>query len=198
MIKKASSLIVSMLIANLLMSCAAVVVGGVAATATSGAAVATDPRSSSGVFDDQGLKKKVNNSLNAMIPGNNIEVTSYAQNILLTGQVIDEQNRKKAEIVTKQVVGVKKIYNYIQVGPSQSAGQTSKDAYLTSVVKSNLLISKGVSSNDVKVVTSNSVVYLMGMVDEYQAKKMEHAAREVDGVKEVEALFEYEKPKTNK
>jgi osmotically-inducible protein OsmY len=53
-----------------------------------------------------------------------------------------------------------------------------------------MLFSKGVSSNDVKVVTSNGTVYLMGMIDPYQAKKMTQAAREVDGVKKVVALFE--------
>jgi osmotically-inducible protein OsmY len=42
----------------------------------------------------------------------------------------------------------------------------------------------------VKVVTSNGTVYLMGMIDPYQAKKMTQAAREVDGVKKVVALFE--------
>ena len=175
----------------LLSGCAAVVVGGVAAGATSGAAVATDPRSSSGVFDDQGLKNKVKDSLDAMIPGNSIEVTSYNQNILLTGQVIDTENKGKAVTVTKQVVGVKKIYDYIEVGATQSASQTSKDAYLTSVVKSNLLVSKGVDSNNVKVVTTNSIVYLMGLVDKEQAKKIEAAALEVDGVKKVVSLFQY-------
>ncbi len=175
----------------LLSGCAAVVVGGVAAGATSGAAVATDPRSSSGVFDDQGLKNKVKDSLDAMIPGNSIEVTSYNQNILLTGQVIDAENKAKAVTVTKQVVGVKKIYDYIEVGATQSASQTSKDAYLTSVVKSNLLVSKGVDSNNVKVVTTNSIVYLMGLVDKEQAKKIEVAALEVDGVKKVVSLFQY-------
>lgn len=174
-----------------LSGCAAVVVGGVAAGATSGAAVATDPRSSTGVFDDQSLKNKVSDSLNAAIPGNSIEVTSYNQNILLTGQVIAQENKEKAVTITKQVVGVKKIYNYIEVGPSQSAGQTSKDAYLTSVVKSNLLVSKGVASNDVKVVTTNGVVYLMGLIDKSQAAKVEHAAAEVDGVKKVVNLFDY-------
>ena len=39
--------------------------------------------------------------------------------------------------------------------------------------------------------TSNSVVYLMGILDPYQAKKTTKAAGEVDGVKKVVTLFEY-------
>lgn len=171
--------------------CAAVVVGSVAAGATTGAAVATDPRSSDGVFDDQSLKRKVNDAINATIPGNSVEVTSYNRVVLLTGQVISSDNKSKAEAMALQVPGVKNVYNYIEVGKSQSASQTSKDAYLTSAIKSNMLFSKGVSSNDVKVVTTNSVVYLMGMVDPYQAKKMTNAASEVDGVKQVVTLFDY-------
>lgn len=171
--------------------CTALVVGGVAAGATSGAAVASDPRSSDGVFDDQSLRRKVDDAINATVPGNNVEVTSYNQGILLTGQVISPDNKAKSENIALQVPGVKKVYNYIEIGKSQSASQTSKDAYLTSVIKSNLLFSKGVSSNDVKVVTTNGVVYLMGIVDPYQAKRMSKAASEVDGVKSVVTLFEY-------
>ena len=111
--------------------------------------------------------------------------------MLLTGQVISSDNKSKSEAMALQVPGVKNVYNYIEVGKSQSASQTSKDAYLTSAIKSNMLFSKGVSSNDVKVVTTNSVVYLMGMVDPYQAKKMTNAASEVDGVKQVVTLFDY-------
>lgn len=169
--------------------CAAVVVGGVAAASTG--AVASDPRSSSGVFDDQSLRGKVNDAINAMIPGNSVEVTSYNSAILLTGQVISPDNKAKAESIALQVAGVRKVYNYIEVGATQSASQTSKDAYLTSAIKSNMLFSKGVSSNDVKVVTTNGVVYLMGLVDPYQANKMAKSASEIDGVKQVITLFEY-------
>ncbi len=174
-----------------LSGCTALVVGGVAAGATSGAVVATDPRSSDGVFSDQELRGKVSDAIDATIPGNNVEVTSYDHNILLTGQVISAENKAKAESMALQVPKVRKVYNYIEIGKSQSASQSSKDTYLTSAIKSNLLFSKGVSSNDVKVVTSNSVVYLMGMVDPYQAKKMAQSAREIDGVKQVVTLFEY-------
>jgi len=176
---------------GILDGCAAAVVGGVAAGATTGAAVATDPRSGGGVVDDQKLRGSVKDALDAMIPGNSIEVTSYSQKVLLTGQVISEDNKVKAEKVAGEVPGVKKVYDYITVGASQSTGQSSKDAYLTSAVKSKLLVTKGVSSNDVKVVTTDSVVYLMGMVDPYQAKKMTKAASGVDGVKKVVSLFEY-------
>lgn len=188
---KLSKLVLIISLAALVLNgCTALVVGGVAAGATSGAAVASDPRSSDGVFDDQSLRGKVADIINATIPGNNVEVTSYDKNILLTGQILTNDNKLKAEQMAHQVPGVNKIYNYIEIGASQSASQTSKDSYLTSLIKSNMLFSKGVSSNDVKVVTSNSTVYLMGMIDPYQANKMTKAAREVDGVKKVVTLFE--------
>lgn len=189
--KKLLKLMLLASICGINIGCTALVVGGVAAGATAGAAVATDPRDSSGVTDDQSLRRKVADALNAMIPGNNIEVTSYDRKILLTGQVVGTDNKEKATNIAMQVPSVKLVHNYIEVGPSQSATQTSKDAYITSSVKSSLLFTKGVSSNDVKVVTSNSVVYLMGMVDQYQAKKMATTASGVDGVRKVVPLFEY-------
>ncbi|MDD3265571.1 MAG: BON domain-containing protein [Burkholderiales bacterium] len=169
--------------------CAAAVVGGVAAGATTGVAVAEDPRSSSGVFDDQGLRSKVSDAVTATVPGN-IEVTSYNARILLSGQVSNAEGKSKAEAMAKQVPGVKSVYNYLEVGKNQSATQSSKDAYITSAVKSKLLFTKNVDSNDVKVVTTNGVVYLLGMVDEYQANKMTEAARQVSDVKRVVPLFQ--------
>ena len=170
--------------------CATAIVGGVVAAGATGAAVETDPRSADGVVDDRKLRSNVADAISAIIPGSNVEVTSYDANVLLTGQVISEDNKLKAENVALQVPRVKLVKNYITVGKTQSAGQTSKDAYLTSIVKSNMLFSKGISSNDVKVVTTNGVVYLMGRVDKYQAKKMVSAAKAVDGVKQVVELFE--------
>ncbi len=172
-----------------LSGCTALVVGGVAAGATTTAAVATDPRSGGGVIDDQDLRGKVKDMLKAALPGNDIEVTSYHQNILLSGQVKIVEQKIKAERVTHEALGVRKVYNYIEVGNPVSS--TSKDAYLTSAIKSKLLVSKGVNSNDIKVVTTNATVYLLGMVDAHQAKKIERIVSKMDGVKKVVGLFEY-------
>lgn len=169
--------------------CAAAVVGGAAAGATTGVAVAEDPRGGSGVFDDQSLRSKVSDAVSATVPGN-VEVTSYNARILLSGQVPNADGKEKAEAMAKQVPGVKLVYNYLEIGKSQSASQSSKDAYITSAVKSKLLFTKNVDSNDVKVVTTNGVVYLLGMVDEYQANKMTQAARQVSDVKRVVPLFQ--------
>ncbi len=169
--------------------CAAAVVGGAAAGATAGVAVAEDPRSSSGVFDDQELRRKVSDAVTATVPGN-IEVTSYNARILLSGQVSNAEAKDKAEAMAKQVPGVKLVYNYLEIGKNQSATQSSKDTYITSAVKSKLLFTKNVDSNDVKVVTTNGIVYLLGMVDEYQANKMTQAARQVSDVKRVVPLFQ--------
>ena len=47
--------------------------------------------------------------------------------------------------MTRQVAGVQKIYNYIEVGANETASQSSKDAYLTSAVKSNMVFPKGLA-----------------------------------------------------
>lgn len=169
--------------------CAAAVVGGAAAGVTTGVAVAEDPRSSSGVFDDQSLRSKVSDAVGATVSGN-VEVTSYNARVLLAGQVPNIEAKEKASAMARQVPGVKGVYNYLEVGKNQSATQSSKDTYITSAVKSKLLFTKSVDSNDVKVVTTDGVVYLMGMVDEYQANKMTQAARQVSDVKRVVPLFE--------
>ncbi|RTK96863.1 MAG: BON domain-containing protein [Neisseriaceae bacterium] len=173
----------------LMFGCATAVIGGVAAAGTTGVAVGEDPRGASGVVDDQELRSNVSDAISSMVAKSDVGVASYNGVVLLTGTVNNAANKSKAETVASQVPGVKGVRNYIEVGPSLSASQVSKDAYLTSAVKSSLLFTKGVSSNDVKVVTTNGVVYIMGYATQYQIDKMISSAKSVDGVRKVVSLL---------
>jgi osmotically-inducible protein OsmY len=58
-------------------------------------------------------------------------------------------------------------------------------------VKSSLVVASGVSAGEIKVVTENGTVYLMGLVDVQQADAAVEIARGIRGVQRIVKVFEY-------
>ena len=67
----------------------------------------------------------------------------------------------------------------------------TNDTWITSKVKSRLLIKTGLDSNRVKVITTRGTVYLMGIVTREEANTATDLTREVRGVARVVKVFEY-------
>lgn len=112
--------------------------------------------------DDQNLERKVNQVLSDQIVKGNVTVASYGHGVLLAGQVATHKDKTKAVTATSNTIGVSKVWDYLSVGPNEDAGDIANDAYLTTVAKSRLIAQKDVNTNNIKVVTSNRVVYLLG------------------------------------
>lgn len=169
--------------------CAATVIGAGVGTA---AAVGTDTRGGGGVIDDQSLEHNVNNVLSAQVPNGSFTVASYDQNVLLTGQVPTPEDKEKAELAVTNTAGVKKVWNYLTMAVNESIGDISHDAYLTSMAKSRLIAQKGVNTNNIKVVTSNDVVYLLGKNagDPVQINGAVKGIESISGVKKVVNLIQ--------
>lgn len=185
-IKKAVFLLPLLLLNN----CAVVAIGaGVAAVGT-GASVATDPRASGVVVDDNKIETKLRLKY-ADYDNANIYVHSYNGNVLLTGQVPNKQMQKDAEFEAKVTPGVKKIYDYLDIRLPQSFASVTTDSYTTTQVKSKVLMIKGVSSNNVKVITTNNIVYLLGVVTKSEGQDVSTASAQINGVTKVITLFEY-------
>jgi osmotically-inducible protein OsmY len=69
-------------------------------------------------------------------------------------------------------------------------GTRSHDTWITTKVKSKLLASSDTPGTRVKVVTENSVVYLMGLLTEEEADRVSLEAGEVNSARRVVQLFE--------
>ena len=61
-----------------------------------------------------------------------------------------------------------------------------------------MLAENGLPSTQVKVLTENSVVYLLGVVDQQQAALAVGVASKIKGVKKVVKLFQDKPPKSPK
>ena len=82
-----------------------------------------------------------------------------------------------------------RVYNEITIRKPISLWQRSQDAWITTKVKTEMLAKKDLHSTQIKVVTENSVVYLMGMLTPQQAELATDVARRIDGVREVVKEF---------
>ena len=174
--------------AALLSGCAAVLVGG---AVVGGAMVATDRRTTGSQVDDETIELKGNNRMNeAFGERARVSTTSYNRMVLLTGEVPNEGDKTTAEQVVARVDNVQSVVNELTIGPINTFGEKTKDAFVTAKVKASLIDAKDVFANSIKVVTHRGTVYLMGRVTEREANRASEIARGVSGVVKVVRVFE--------
>jgi len=165
------------------------------ATATAGGvAVAHDKRSAGNVIDDQIIEANIYNNLHAeeqIKTQAHINVTVYNGIVLLTGEAPTEVLRKQAEAVAREAKGVRRVYNEVVIAEPTTLASRSYDTWLTTKVKTRLLKEESVEGSQIKVITENSTVFLMGLIDRAQAQRATDLARNTGGVKMVVRAFEY-------
>lgn len=182
------NLILAAIIGTQLTACVPVVVGG----AATGGAMATDRRTSGTYIEDQAIELKAGKAIADNLKDKvHANVTSYNRQVLITGEVSDEANKKKAESLVKPIENVTSIKNYLEIAKISSLSTRTNDTYITSKVKANFLKENKFSANHVKVVTENCTVYLLGLVTHKEADDAVEIARSISGVKAVVKVFEY-------
>ena len=168
---------------------------GVVAAGGAGAAVAVDRRSAGTIVDDEAIELKTGNAIfgdDDLGKKAHINITSFDYVLLLTGETPTAAMRDRAVDIARHVDKVRKVYNEIVVAQPTTVQSRATDAWITAQIKARLLGNKDVSSANVKVVTENRTVYLLGMVSHAEAKAATETARFIDGVARVIALFEYQ------
>jgi osmotically-inducible protein OsmY len=93
--------------------------------------------------------------------------------------------------LVREVNGVRRITNEMQIAEPRRMGGRSLDGLITSAVKSRLLVSKDIDATRIKVVTDNQAVYLMGLVTRDEGDIAAGYAATIDGVTRVVKVFEY-------
>ena len=142
---------------------------------------------------DESIETKAKVNINASDEGYydaHLSIASFNGFVLLAGQVPSEALKTLATDVVRKIEGVRRIYNELEIGPATSLGTRSHDTWITTKVKSKLLASSDTPGARVKVVTENSVVYLMGLLTEEEADRVSLEAADVGGAERVVQLFE--------
>lgn len=155
------------------------------------------------VYNRHSIQKSVNDNYNTFranqalneesktFKNTNITVATYNDEMLLTGQVPYAWQRERAEQIIKKVTDVGKLHNVIAISSPSSSLTRMSDAWITAKVKSKMLASDDVDASQVKVITENGTVYLMGIIQPDEADAAVELASDTDGVRSVVKIFRY-------
>ena len=93
-----------------------------------------------------------------------LNMTVFNRVVLLTGQVDSESTLLTMVDIAEAQANVQKVINHMTVEPQSSYKDRGRDTLLTGYVKAALLDAQGLKSTQIKVLTENGVVYLLGEV----------------------------------
>jgi len=173
---------------QLLQGCAAIAVGGIAGTVV----MSEDRRTVGTITEDTGIELKASSRIGQKLKeGVHLNAFSFNRMLLLTGEVPDAAAREEAERIARGIENVRGVYNELVVSGVSSFTVRSNDSLITSKVKTRFLDSRKFNGIHVKVVTENSVVYLMGLVKREEANDATEIARTTSGVQKVVRVFEF-------
>ena len=99
--------------------------------------------------------------------------------------------KAEANRVVSAVPGVRALYDEIEVAPAEGAWDDAQDAWITTRVRSELVLDPDVRSVNYTVDTENGSVYLIGSArSQYELDRAARIARYVPGVKRVVSYVE--------
>ncbi|MGA1741171.1 MAG: BON domain-containing protein [Pseudohongiellaceae bacterium] len=152
-------------------------------------------RTAGSVLDDGAIETMIAVNLNAAddeLRASNIDVISFNQTVLLVGQVPTQELKNLAtRVATTSNSRVKTVYNELEVAGDTSFLSRTNDAWLSTKIKSLMLVNDDVEGLRTKVVTENGVVYLMGLLTRAEADQAVDLVSKTSGVVKVVRAFEY-------
>jgi osmotically-inducible protein OsmY len=158
----------------------------------------------SAVYDRHNLQKGINDQLASMrtygaiyvdhkndYKNTHVSVATFNNVVLLTGQVNNRDQKTGIIQLAKNLSGAKEIYNFTTISKPTSAITRVSDSWITSKIKAHLIAINDVDPTQIKVVTENGTVYLMGIIPPRQAEIAVDVARTTAGVQKVVRIFSY-------
>ena len=186
-ISSIAKLFVVLLIATQVTACGVLAVGGVAA----GASIAADRRTPGVQAIDKGVELEAGNALAKKFGDNaHINVTSFNQKVLLTGEVKDADIKGEAGSYVKAMKNARSVFNELIIGPNSSYTARANDSYLESKIKTQMIFTDQLPSNSMAIVAEGSSVYLMGILTQNEAAIAKKVTSNTNGVKDVFAYFD--------
>lgn len=174
--------------------------GGLIVMAGTAVTVSSDERSISEQISDDSLSMDALDKISGLnISDENIRINLISNSgyLLIIGQVTNQQLSEKIEKELNTLPNAKGIYNQLRVGQPIGFAQQSVDSWITTKVKGKLTANDAVNPLKIKVITENSEVFLIGKVTKEMSDQATAIARQVDGVKRVNRVFQLiEKKKT--
>ena len=180
-------LFAAILLTSVLSGCGVLAVGGVVA----GASVMADRRTPAVQAIDKGIGLEVENALEKKFGDSaHINVTSFNQKVLLTGEAKDASIKEQAGAYAKANKNVRSVFNELIIGPNSTYTIRANDSYLESKIKAQMIFTDRLPSNSMAIVAEGSSIYLMGILTQQEAEIAKKVASNANGVKDVYAYFD--------
>jgi osmotically-inducible protein OsmY len=180
-------LFAAILLTSFLSGCGVLAVGGVVA----GASVMADRRSPAVQAIDKGIGLEAENALDKKFGDSaHINVSSFNQKVLLTGEVKDAGIKEQASAYVKANKNVRSVFNELVIGPNSTYTVRANDSYLESKIKTQMIFTDKLPSNSMVIIAEGSSVYLMGILTQNEAEMAKKIASNTNGVKDVYAYFD--------
>ena len=114
-----------------------------------------------------------------------LSVDSFNSEVLLTGEVPTETIKLQIEQVLKSMPDVRQVYNELEVSVARGYSSTVQDGYITSKLLAKVTASDGVRASQIKVVTNNGIVYIIGRMTPTQQNNLIDIANHTAGITEL-------------
>ncbi len=106
--------------------------------------------------------------------------------VLLTGSVAKPENRVDAVRLTWQIEGVSEVLNEIQVTDKGGLIDFSLDIWISTQLRTKLLLDKDIKALNYNVETVNGVIYMIGIAqDGVELERVTSHARTIENVQRV-------------
>ena len=182
-----SKLLIAIIAASQLSACGVIAVTGVAATAT----IMADRRTPGVQAIDKGIELQASGAFDQKFGDNaHINVTSFNQKVLLTGEAKTAAIKRDAESYAKGMKNVRSVFNELIIGPNSSYTTRANDAYLESKIKTQMIFTQQLPSNSMVITAEGSSIYLIGILTQSEADLAKKIASNTNGVKDVYAYFD--------
>ena len=173
----------------LLQGCVPVVAAGVGAGVIM---TSSDRRSAGAIVEDDTIESKAQKRVEEKYKNTaRVSVTAYNRFALVTGATASEEAKMDIERIVGSIPNVKGIANELVVSNAVTSSTSGSDTQITGKVKMRFVKSPAFKADNVKVVTENGVVYLMGLVTRAEADASSEIASTTVGVQKVVRVFEY-------
>jgi osmotically-inducible protein OsmY len=180
-------LVIALVIATQLSACGVLAVGGVAA----GASIMADRRTPGVLAIDNGIELEANAALAKKFGDSaHINVTSFNQKVLLTGEVKDVDIKGEAGAYVKAMKNARSVFNELVIGPNSTYTARANDSYLESKIKTQMIFTDKLPSNSMTIVAEGTSIYLMGILTQNEADLAKKVASNTNGVKDVYVYFD--------
>lgn len=154
------------------------------------------------VYDRHNVYKKVNdyhilaNVTKALYPdkkfktnGCALDITVFNGDVLVAGHVPNEYLLQEIKVRLQSVQGYRRMFN--KVGLQQRSGNTLQDSWITAKIRSQIFADDSIDPKAFKIITADTVVYIMGDVQLKQAEKVINITRRTTGVSRVVKMLKY-------